>query len=80
MVASGALAIYDNVPAVKNFVNGVGGHIAEGWNAAGHAIEQSTEAAGEAIADAGEADPRRGRRSKGRIEILWILEKGKPND
>lgn len=55
MVASGALAIYDNVPAVKNFVNGVGGHIAEGWNAAGHAIEQSTEAAGEAIADAGEA-------------------------
>ena len=23
-----------NVPAVKNFVNGVGGHIAEGWNAA----------------------------------------------
>ncbi|MEV7131315.1 hypothetical protein AB0N24_00355 [Arthrobacter sp. NPDC093128] len=55
MVASGALAIYDNVPAVKNFVNGVGGQIAEGWNAAGHAIEQSTEAAGEAIADAGEA-------------------------
>lgn len=55
MVASGALALYDNVPAVKNSVNWVGGQIAEGWNAAGHAIDQSAEAAGDAIADAGEA-------------------------
>jgi hypothetical protein len=55
MVAGGALALYDNVPAVKSSVNWVGGKLAEGLNTAGGAIGQGTEAAGEAIADAGEA-------------------------
>jgi len=43
MVASGALAIYDNVPVVKETVNAIGGTIAEGakeaWEGAGDAAE-----------------------------------------
>jgi hypothetical protein len=43
MVASGALAIYDNVPVVKETVNAIGGSIADGakdvWEGAGDAAE-----------------------------------------
>jgi hypothetical protein len=43
MVASGALAIYDNVPIVKETVNAIGGSIADGakaaWEGAGDAAE-----------------------------------------
>lgn len=43
MVASGALAIYDNVPVVKETVNAIGGSIADGakkaWEGAGDAVE-----------------------------------------
>ncbi|WP_240793712.1 MULTISPECIES: WXG100 family type VII secretion target [unclassified Arthrobacter] len=43
MVASGALAIYDNVPVVKESVNAIGGSIADGakaaWEGAGDAAE-----------------------------------------
>lgn len=55
MVASGALALYDNVKPIKDSVNWAGGKIAEGWNAAGDAIDQGAEAAGDALADAGNA-------------------------
>ena len=44
MVASGALAIYDNVPVVKETVNAIGGSIADGaeaaWEGAGDAAEK----------------------------------------
>lgn len=44
MVASGALAIYDNVPIVKETVNAIGGSIADGaeaaWEGAGDAAEK----------------------------------------
>jgi uncharacterized protein YukE len=44
MVASGALAIYDNVPKVKETVNAIGGSIADGakevWEDAGDAAEK----------------------------------------
>ena len=44
MVASGALAIYDNVPVVKETVNAVGASIADGakeaWEGAGDAAEK----------------------------------------
>ena len=43
MVASGALAIYDNVPVVKETVNAIGGSIADGakaaWEGAGDAVD-----------------------------------------
>lgn len=43
MVASGALAIYDNVPVVKETVNAIGGSIADGakaaWEGAGDAAD-----------------------------------------
>jgi uncharacterized protein YukE len=43
MVASGALAIYDNVPVVKETVNAIGGSMADGakaaWEGAGDAVE-----------------------------------------
>lgn len=44
MVASGALAIYDNVPVVKETVNAIGGSIADGAEAA---WEGAGDAAGE---------------------------------
>lgn len=44
MVASGALAIYDNVPVVKETVNAIGGSIADGaeaaWEGAGDAADK----------------------------------------
>jgi hypothetical protein len=44
MVASGALAIYDNVPAVRDTVNAIGGSIADGakaaWEGAGDAADK----------------------------------------
>lgn len=44
MVASGALAIYDNVPIVKETVNDIGGFIADGakatWEGAGDAVDK----------------------------------------
>lgn len=47
MVASGALAIYDNVPVVKETVNAIGGSIADGaeaaWEGAGDAADQVSD-------------------------------------
>ena len=44
MVASGALAIYDNVPVVKETVNAIGGSIADSaeaaWDGAGDAADK----------------------------------------
>jgi hypothetical protein len=47
MVASGALAIYDNVPVVKETVNAVGGSIADGAKAAWEGAGDAAEAVGD---------------------------------
>lgn len=47
MVASGALAIYDNVEPVRNFVNGVGSTIADGAGAVGESVSDGVEAVGD---------------------------------
>jgi uncharacterized protein YukE len=47
MVASGALAIYDNVEPVRNFVNGVGSTIADGAVAVGDSVSDGVEAVGD---------------------------------
>ena len=47
MVASGALALYDNVPVVHDSVNWVGGKIADGASAVGDSISDGAEAVGD---------------------------------
>lgn len=47
MVASGALAIYDNVPVVKETVNAIGGSIADGAEAAWEGAGDAAEAVGD---------------------------------
>lgn len=55
MVASGALALYDNVPIVHDSVNWVGGKIADGASAVGDSISDGAEAVGDSISDGAEA-------------------------
>ncbi|WP_231391866.1 WXG100 family type VII secretion target [Arthrobacter sp. 35W] len=55
MVASGALALYDNVPVIHDSVNWVGGQIADGWNSAGDALGDGLDSAGDAISDGANA-------------------------
>ncbi|MBT2532170.1 hypothetical protein J7E83_08515 [Arthrobacter sp. ISL-48] len=47
MVASGALALYDNVPVIHDSVNYVGGKIADGAEAVGDAVSDGAEAVGD---------------------------------
>ena len=47
MVASGALAIYDNVPVVQDAVNAVGGAIADTAGDVGGAIADGADAVGD---------------------------------
>lgn len=47
MVASGALALYDNVPVIHDSVNYVGGKIADGANAVGDAVSDGADAVGD---------------------------------
>lgn len=44
MVASGALALYDNVPVIHDSVNYVGGKIADGAEAVGDAVSDGADA------------------------------------
>ena len=55
MVASGALALYDNVPVIHDSVNWVGGKIADGASAVGDSISDGAEAVGDSISDGAEA-------------------------
>jgi hypothetical protein len=55
MVASGALALYDNVPIVHDTVNAVGGAIADGATAAAGAAADAADAVGDTLADGAEA-------------------------
>jgi len=47
MVASGALALYDNVPVIHDSVNYVGDKIADGAEAVGGAISDGVDAVGD---------------------------------
>jgi hypothetical protein len=47
MVASGALALYDNVPVIHDSVNYVGGKIADGAEAVGDAVSDGADAVGD---------------------------------
>jgi len=47
MVASGALALYDNVPVIRDSVNYVGDKIADGAQAVGGAISDGADAVGD---------------------------------
>ncbi len=47
MVASGALALYDNVPVIHDSVNYVGGKIADGAVAVGDAVSDGVDAVGD---------------------------------
>lgn len=47
MVASGALALYDNVPVIHDSVNYVGGKIADGAEAVGDAVSDGVGAVGD---------------------------------
>jgi hypothetical protein len=47
MVASGALALYDNVPVIHDSVNWVGGKIADGAKAVGDTISDGVDAVGD---------------------------------
>jgi hypothetical protein len=55
MVASGALALYDNVPFIHHGVNAAGAAIAHGVTAAAGAVGDAADAVGDTLADGAEA-------------------------
>lgn len=55
MVASGALALYDNVPFIHDGVNAAGAAIAHGATAAADAVGDAADAVGDTLSDGAEA-------------------------